>query len=169
MYIVEHDEIKDNLRIVVIFGSHGFRCGYVGVDASHPFYKLQYNNYVPIKFARKMAETMRGEVGKRGALDVFCTAIGERPLQIGFLFDVHGSITYSEGNNYPTHNEDGKWWFFGFDCAHHGDAKDYESAEKYGFKMYPEYDFHYGEVREFDYALQECYSLAKQLSEIKEA
>jgi hypothetical protein len=167
VYIVEHDEIKDNMRIVVIFGSMGSRCGYVGVTKDHPFFNKDYNDPTPINFATKIVDVMRGTVGKRGVMDVFCAA-GGGPIRIGFLFDVHGSITYSGGNNYPTHNEGGKWWFFGFDCAHYGDAKDLDCADKYGFKIYSGFGglIEDGEVRTFDYVLEECYNLASQLKEV---
>ena len=167
MYVVEHDEILDGMRIVATFSAMGHRCGYVGVDKTHPFYGLKHTDPVPEKFTARKKEAMAGKVGKRGVIDLFCAALSD-DATVGFLFDVHGSITYSGGNNYPTHNEDGKWWFFGFDCAHHKDGKDCASAEKYGFKMYPEYDFYGGEARTLDYVLQEGYSLAAQLSEIKE-
>ena len=42
--------------------------------------------------------------------------------------DVHGGITYSEGNNnYPVITNDKLWWF-GFDLAHYMDGKDLDLA-----------------------------------------
>ena len=42
--------------------------------------------------------------------------------------DVHGGITYSDKDGeYPIPSD---LWWFGFDCAHYGDAPDYEAAKK---------------------------------------
>lgn len=77
--------------------------------------------------------------------------------------DVHGGLTYSEIDNYyPVKTEASEVWWFGFDCAHHGDLPDpslrsyvYRSAETEGV------------VRTLDYCVQECESLAKQLENLK--
>ena len=66
--------------------------------------------------------------------------------------DVHGGLTFSEsGNKYPVEN-DGLYWF-GFDCAHSGDATKYYS--------------HPGDIhRSLTYCVGECESLARQLNTI---
>jgi hypothetical protein len=68
-----------------------------------------------------------------------------------FGADVHGGLTYSamsEGT-YPVINER-KWWWFGFDCAHLGDATKYHQEP--------------GDVfRSLEYVKQECEYLARQL------
>ena len=87
-----------------------------------------------------------------------------------WYFDVHGGITYSGGDNYPV--ESNLWWF-GFDCAHYGDGKDYKSVSEYQIidkdrlKYYMECDKRFpdirGVVRTQSYVEQECKNLADQL------
>jgi hypothetical protein len=166
MFIIEHDEIKDEMRIVVTFGELGHRCGYVGIKKEHPLFGRDYGDTLPVELKHKADKLKESPLGKRGIFDLLCFDPDE--VKIGFLFDVHGSITYSGGNNYPVPNELREWWFFGFDCAHYGDAKDLDCADKYGFKLYYYPYFSEGEVRTLDYVLEECYNLAQQLGGLNE-
>jgi hypothetical protein len=65
--------------------------------------------------------------------------------------EVHGGLTYSEMSEgtYPTNNP-WKWWWFGFDCAHLGDATKYNNEP---------WDI----MRSLEYVKQECEYLARQL------
>jgi hypothetical protein len=77
---------------------------------------------------------------------VSCNNLYERGIDI----DVHGGITFSEsGDKYPVEN-DGLYWF-GFDCAHSGDATKY-------FRQPNDV------MRSLDYCVGECESLARQLA-----
>jgi hypothetical protein len=130
MYIVEHDEVKDGRRIVVVFTSMGHRCGYVGVTEGHKLHGKGYSD-------------------------------------LDNELDVHGGLTYSgHDGNYPVHNEDGVWWFVGFDCAHYNDFRDTEAMVKYGFgDRLAGYDIDMpgSYVRSKEYVLEECYRLADQM------
>jgi hypothetical protein len=164
MYIVEHDEIRNNKRIVVVFTDMGHRCGYVGVNGDHCLNGLGYNSPVPENLKFKVDEVLNGPVGKRGFIDILCNIGGEQ--QVGFLFDVHGSITYSgKEENYPVHNEDGMWYFFGFDCMHCDDGRDFGSMLKYGFKIHGG-RWLLGIARSKKYVLDECYRLAEQFDNL---
>ena len=72
-------------------------------------------------------------------------SIGDSP---DCFFDVHGGLTYSgESGKYPA---EGEGWWFGFDCAHSGDATRYYASS--------------GNVmRSLEYVEIECESLADQL------
>ena len=139
-FVVESDFIHKGLRCVVVFTSMGHRCGYVGVPKEHILYGKSYSDIIED-------------------------------------LDVHGGITYSEGNNnYPVTADDKLWWL-GFDLAHYMDGKDLDLALKYElldedtyFKlkeienMYPISET---TVKSLEYCIDECKSLAKQLSEVK--
>ena len=72
------------LRAVVIKTPMGHRCGYVGVDASHRLFGVNYGN-------------------------------------VGGV-DVHGELTFSDGQvDYPVFCARDIWWF-GFDTGHSFDA-----------------------------------------------
>ena len=141
---VEFDEIVEGLRCVGILTSLGHRCGYVGIDKTHPFYNLNYYDQIPKEFLYLYEEAKEEPIGKRGIMDLFCHN-SENP-KIGFLFDVHGGITFtgSSEKGYPVEIQE-PLWFFGFDCIHYDDVENPKSK---------------------GYVRNECKSLAKQLSKI---
>jgi hypothetical protein len=83
--------------------------------------------------------------------------------------DVHGGLTYAGGNGeYPV-EASGLWWL-GYDCAHLGDARDSELMqgeykEVYDKGLFREMHFEGDTVKTMEYCVNECESLAKQLSE----
>jgi hypothetical protein len=160
---VERDFVAHGLRCIVLAVPMGHRCGYVGVPQGHPLHGLAYGDGSPVlKAAWEKAK--EGPIGKRGILSVLLAPCeGDLP-KVDSVFDVHGSITYSGGDNkYPVVS-DGLWWF-GFDCAHCDDGKD-ESlmSEEYLaiHHRYPSWDR--GEVRTEEYVAVECIRLAEQLA-----
>lgn len=165
-FIVEHEEEREGYKLVAIFGDIGHRCGYVGVPKTHPLYGLDYLDPLPEGMKQRGVDVLEGQVGKRGSIDVLCAVMGDI-MKVGFIFDVHGSITYSGGKSYPVQNPDNKWWFFGFDCGHYGDKKDTDASERYGFRKHSFFFHDYGEVRTLDYVWDECLSLYKQLKEVE--
>lgn len=99
-YVVETEFTHRGLRCVVVMQGYAHRCGYVGVPASHELYGIQYFDSCPTG----------------GIID-------------GVL-KCHGGITYSDGgkgSEYPVKSD---LWWFGFDCAHAGDAPDYKNAKE---------------------------------------
>lgn len=84
--------------------------------------------------------------------------------------DVHGGLTFSErGDTYPVEADD-VWWF-GYDCAHYGDARDPtlmspKYKEMYDKGMFGSI-FDDGVVRSLEYCVEQCESLASQLKEMK--
>jgi hypothetical protein len=146
MFKVEKDWISEaGLRCVAIRGgAMNHRCGYVGIGRDHPLYEVGYMDESDA-LKRRAEEALEGPIGKRGVIPAFCTNGKPTP---DFVFDVHGSITYSGGNDgYPVKDPD--IWWFGFDCNHYGDD------EPGG--------------RSLEYVVGECESLAAQLMEVKEA
>jgi hypothetical protein len=141
-YEVEFNEIFEGLRCVGILTFLGHRCGYVGVDKTHPFYNLNYYDKIPKEFLYLYEEAKEEPIGKRGIIDLFCHD-PENP-KIGLLFDVHGGITFSGSSEkgHPAETEE-PLWFFGFDCNHYGDDEDPKSK---------------------GYVRNECKGLAKQLN-----
>lgn len=162
-YMVERDEVYNGLRCVVIFAEMGHRCGYVGVSETHPLYGIEYSQVIPLSLREKWEKVKKGTIGKRGVISLV-TCDDEAP-RLDCLFDVHGSLTYSgDGKRkYPVEAEN-TWWF-GFDCAHCDDGKDFAAAEKYGFKIHSFWREE-GIPRSLEYAWQECKNLADQLVEV---
>lgn len=74
--------------------------------------------------------------------------------------DCHGGLMYSgdSTDSYPVESLDSSLWWFGFDCAHLGDApitsEGYEMSE--------------GTVRTLDFCVKECESIASQLQKKEE-
>ena len=48
MYKVEFDEEYKGYRIVGIFTTNGYRCGYVGLPKGHPLYGKDYEDTLDI-------------------------------------------------------------------------------------------------------------------------
>jgi len=163
-YKVEQDWEIFDYRCVVIMSEMGHRCGYVGVNENHPFFNLQYDEELPIKF-RTLWEKIKGmPIGKRGAIDILC-CIGNKP-KVGILFNVHGGITYSSKktpDDYPVKSD---LWWFGFDCAHYGDAKDLSVVSE-SIKEIELTFMTGGVVRSLEYCIAECGNLAIQLKDIE--
>jgi len=161
-YKVEKDWRCEGLRCVVIAVDSGHRCGYVGVTKKHILFGKAYSDVIPDVLKPVLREVKEGSIGKRGVIDIVC--FNEDAPKIGILFDVHGSITYSGGDNYPVKSS--RWWF-GFDCNHFGDSKDWDIiSEKYKEPERKHSFYSEGTVRTLLYCEKECESLARQLKEI---
>lgn len=91
--------------------------------------------------------------------------------------DCHGGLTYASDNLYDQLDEN-TWWI-GFDCAHAGDAKDFESLRKYYpdersmemFKFWEDLDRKYPDdsvVRDLAYVERQCRYIVDQLCGIAE-
>ena len=101
---------------------------------------------------------------------------GKEYGNIGTYFDVHGGITYSGGGNRSKYPIESDLWWFGFDCAHWGDGKDFETAkklfsddqEKLDYIGYFEKTYENlpdGDICTKEYVENECRHLAEQLAE----
>ena len=175
MFYKEADFMSNGYHCIVVFGSHGHRCGYVGVPEAHPLYRMNYYEECPLLSFDDIKEQ---PTGKRGAIPIFISSLapyegeGTRP---DLYFDVHGSVTYS-GFHPACTEQDDNLWYFGFDCGHAGDKNDHETAFRYGlidderYKYYIDFDKRYdtgGVVRSLGYCIEECKGLAAQLSKIE--
>lgn len=91
---------------------------------------------------------------------------------------VHGGLSYSDNSQkaYPLYMQDDIWWF-GFDCAHCFDGRDYKAAREH-FPLSQERinnlescDLKYPNkdelIRTTQYVMKQCKSLAKQLKEME--
>lgn len=153
-YKVESDFIHNGLRCVVLLTGMGHRCGYVGIDRNHPLFNVRYSDR-----AQYLAE--------KDITDEW----GGMAITPETYLKAHGGITYSDSGSYPVKSD---LWWFGFDCAHAGDAPDYKSLLESGLRdrEYAESmvslqrHFEYGVVRTQEYVEQECRSLADQLARL---
>ena len=155
--VVEKDWItKSGLRAVALLVRGSHRCGYVGVPKEHALYEKEYDYHLDKDKwdALKSSE----EIFKGSPIDVLL-ASHERGDNVGprlsYFVNVHGGITYAGGGkSYPVAGEE---WWFGFDCAHLGDAR---MNDTFG----PDPG---AVVRSLEYVEAECESLAAQLAALK--
>lgn len=152
--IVRDWTTEAGLRAVVRMTRMGHHCGYVGVPAGHPLHGVGYSDACDA--LQEPAENT--PVGKRGAISVLAAAFDEsRRRSPEHVFDVHGSLTFSaySADDYPA--KDGGEWWFGYDCAHSGDAPHPDSGQTI-------FD-HNATFRDEAYCFAECESLARQIAE----
>lgn len=150
---VEKDWITGaGFRAVVLMTSMGYRCGYVGVEQSHPLYGVSYSETSDALLPLPEDEP----VGGRGPITILCASLHEGRLTPELAFDVHGSLTFSSASEtYPVPSK-GIWWF-GFDCAHCDDAP--APGSRYAeLSVYST-----GVHRSLEYVAEQCESLATQL------
>ena len=73
--------------------------------------------------------------------------------------DVHGGLTFAEHDtDCGKGGEDNAWWF-GFDCAHYGDAPDPALP---GSETMLRFGLDHGTIKTTEYVSEECRSLAEQ-------
>lgn len=145
---------ESGLRAVVLFVRGSHHCGYVEVPKGHPLHGLDYSQEHPILRAR-VDEHMQ-ENSQISPINILCAAVvdGEVEATPVMAFNVHGGITYAGGTGeYPG---DGDGWWFGYDCAHAGDAQKGEFAFS-----------HPGDVfRDEEFCVDQCESLARQIASV---
>lgn len=173
-YIVEREFEHAGYKCVVVFQSMGHRCGYVGIPSTHSLYGKGYSDYLDIK---------KEDIGDRevsGIIPLFCACLdNDERIQIDAYFQCHGGITYSGGGKSSEYPIESDLWWFGFDCAHYGDGKDFELA----YEKFPDWRMAIGRMMELErmfsgagdgdvlrteeYVMDECKHLAEQLKEFE--
>ena len=131
------------MACLIVRNPVGVLCGYVGVEPSHPWHGVAYNECI-----------------KPGACD--CESVCDhRP---GSILQVHGGINYStpcqedgEVCHVPTAGREHNIWWFGFDCGHAWDLIPRYIAKGWYFK-----DVQY---RDVEYVKNQCADLAYQLAQ----
>jgi len=137
----------------------GHNNGYVAIPESHPLFGVNYD--AP---ASCLTFPANETIGKRGIVQLFSSAGEPRP---DVVFDVHGGLTYASATvSQASVLEGEKLWWYGFDCAHYGDADspEYLKAQR---EKYPDMPFMWqadGVYRTVEYVIAECESLAEQLN-----
>lgn len=138
--------------------SLGYWCGYVGIGKNHPWHGMNYDSDV------KVPDSVRDRAvdpDKVGAINLLASvgraeAISNGIMPIVLAIDVHGGITFSD-NQCGGNPKNGLWWF-GFDCAHSGDANSPEDEARGR-----------GTYRTLDYVKSECAAMANQLAAFAKA
>lgn len=119
---VDPDTLLDCL---IVRGPAGALCGYVGVDETHPLFKVGYNKCsMPARGQSRYRRSgrIRGkDKMRRRPCDKYNCS--HRPES---LLTVHGGLTYSNmcsGKicHVPEEGRPDKVFWFGFDCAHYMD------------------------------------------------
>jgi hypothetical protein len=163
MHIIEEDwTTASGLRAVVLIICYGerkdHRCGYVGVPKGHPLHGLDYDQHIP-DLERYAATARLGQKSPILALTAGVNAPAGQTIRASLdtIVDVHGGITYAGGGKgkYPVESD---LWWFGYDCAHSGDGK--IEPDECGF------EFEGDIVRDLDYCIRQCESLAHQITEL---
>ena len=136
---------SNGYKCVVVITPMGHRCGYVGVNASHPLYLVLYDEEI------------------------------HKGLTLESEINVHGGLTFSGNRLIDLMNVDDTLWYFGFDCAHCCDIPDFDAALntfkdndiivrrlKFNKSLWEEHKT--GEaIRTLEYVEKECIKLAEQL------
>lgn len=130
--ILRHDEFKH-------------LCGYVGVDLSHPWYGINYNQCL---------------LGCSGTKRFDCAWSKHHPSPEK-LIDIHGGLTFSRmGDKDSEYWPAGIWWF-GFDCAHAGDLS--PGLRQQGLELGLSLTLPGDTYRDIEYVSAEAKSMAEQL------
>lgn len=164
-YKIEKKWYYKNLPCAVIGVNVGHRCGYVGVPITHFLAGVEYHQHCE-ELKKAHTKALNGVIGKRGVLSLIPTT--DNTYRPDFVFDVHGSLTFSQwgfgGYPYPSTNT----WWFGFDCAHAGDAKDVELMDETHKDLERQFPVSTpGDVvRTLEYCTNECESLATQIDKL---
>ena len=117
----------------------GCLCGYVGVPEESPLYGQNYYH-----------------IGDNNSMTNIEKDIAD--------ISVHGGLTFSgeHKDDYLSFLNGKKYWFFGFDCAHHNDL----TLSHFSFKnSWPDIDDYV--YRDKKYVKKECDSLARQIKKIE--
>ena len=173
--VINYNEYK----LVVCGNPIGFRCGFVGVSADHPLYKLCSDS--PSKYLMDFKDI---PIEKRNIINLLCDRFDyDKTLSPSSYFSVHGGMNFSNykinldpnikaNNKYHEEVNNNNWWYFGFDCGHWNDAKDITlitDRQLKAMSMYMDQIFGIkamGIIRTNEYVLEECKSLADQLQEV---
>jgi len=161
---VEQSWDYKGLKCVVIMTDMGHRCGYVGIMPTNFFYGINYSTEVNIDEEKKK-ELLEQPIGKRGVIDILCF---NGNFTAGFIFDVHGGITYSGGGENSKYPIESNLWWFGYDCSHCDDAKDLSVVSDSIREIELKFPTN-GILRTLDYCIDECNSLAEQLLKFEKA
>lgn len=145
---------------LVVARNTGHRCGYVRVPKGHPLHELSYTDTAP----GFTAEELRAiKAGKRGVLATIRHSLDpDRKPSLDVVFDVHGSLTFSG----ELEGQEG--WWLGFDCDHHGDAKDPTLCTSLIGELLLTVERRaglLGTIRTADYVEHECKRLAQQIAD----
>lgn len=133
-------------------GELGHLCGYVDIEAGHPFFGMHYDNEL---IAPKSLVASKFEDWAYYAVKCHWFTPPEPLVSIGVgsMLSVHGGVTYSASN--------GEKWRFGFDCAHSGDLVPSIKALSAGIMAS-------GVYRDIEYVTAETEALAVQLAALAE-
>ncbi|QHJ81154.1 MAG: hypothetical protein [Bacteriophage sp.] len=146
-------------KAAVILTRGKFRCGYVGVESTHPLFEIHYDTNT--NYLIEVSED--DQVGDRGIITVICGK--ERMQSPAMVFDVHGSLTFSDkwGPNSIFEDLKDGLWYFGFDCIHAGDGE-LPDLDENGEIIHTQW-MNTDPVRSLEYVVEHCESLAKQIKD----
>ena len=167
--IVEKSWYKNGYHCFVIFTRNGCRCGYIGIPKTHRLYKKEYNK--PQTFLRaKQNHKFNGNV-----FGLLNPNIDKKALSPDMYFSAHMGFTFSnfikEEQGYNTNNE---MWYFGFDCGHCDDGRDYKHAfdlgllEEEEFKILRDWQYNNDcEVKTLEYCEEILNIIAEEFKELE--
>lgn len=131
--------------------------GYVAIDKDHGLYGKNYSDTIQLPQSPKFNGNYIGLLG------IDDEEAKENIYSIDMAIDVHGGITFAADNLYGIEkNIFGDLWWFGFDTAHAGDLKPFQTD------IDRKYSYHDDSVyRDFEYVKSETIKLADQLIDLK--
>lgn len=171
-YKIESDFIYKGYRCITIFNSLGIRCGYVGIPKGHCLYGKEDYDKVGV-MVKEWAEEMN--IDKLSPVTLFLGNLQdtESEIRMDMFFNVHGSITYTNGGENSSYPIKSDLWWIGFDCGHAEDGRDLDFVEElWGddeeLKRWVIFErttqcFEDWEIRTLEYTQQECKNLVDQV------
>lgn len=139
-------------------GHSGNLNGYVAITKDHPLFGKLYSDKIKVNEEPKFNGNYIG---------LLCAAFDDKKEEnvysIDMALNVHGGITFSRAELAGVDKElFGELWWFGFDTAHAGDLRPFQTDID---RKYPLTDEEY---RDFEYVKDETKQLAEQLIKIGE-
>ena len=169
--VVERNFECGKYHCLVVFTRNGVYNGYIGVPKGHFLYKQPYG---------KRNERLKFDKDKAfnnnvfGFFEELLTGDKQREcLAPDLYFSAHCGFNYSGA--LPGYKEAKRgYWYFGFDCGHCADGRDFEKAYKLGlleeyeyFVLRDVYDyFDFGEFRTADYVEENLRQVAAEMQEL---
>lgn len=151
-YLFKHDNLFCAVYRMAFSGNLN---GYVAVPKGHTLYGKDYRDEIEVP---NLSE-IKFNGNYLGLLCVDAEKAQENIITLDMAINVHYGLTYSD-NQLSAIEDDllGNQWWFGFDTAHSGDLKPYQS------EIDRKYKHHSDTYKNFEFVMAETKSLAEQLS-----
>jgi hypothetical protein len=163
---IEKQWLEFNFPCLITINTElGFRCGYVGIPTNHPLHGTEYGS---TKYFSKK-EILRSNWSDK--IKILMIANKDYGIDISRTLSAHRGITFSgvfNNKELTLQNPDYYYqhWFFGYDCGHYADKKDFKLIENKTMLeiLKKSHKGETGTIKTQKFCINECKSLATQLN-----